>query len=280
MHPIPSLRLWMAACGACAAASASAQSPTLPSIPPPKIDYPIVAASRTTAPPLVLPARLAPVERIGTPLADTLPPIPAVPEVQAPAPVESLTAAAPCDTGAACAPVAIKKHAHDKCETTKYGNVRTCKIPPTSAVAHGAVVRSIFERQRQLALAEYFVVYREDFLANSAELNETGLRHIGGIAKRLDAIDDSVNVEPSGLAKLDEARRDAVIQALIQAGASIGVSGRVGTGTTRAEGLRYEDVPAVGRRNPLANGGGTGSGQQGTGGFGGFGGGGSIGGIR
>ena len=274
MHPIPSLRHWMAACGACAAASASAQSPALPAIPPPKIDYPVATASRTTAPPLVLPARLAPVERIGTPIADALPPIPAAPEVQPPAPVESLTAAAPCEAAPACAPVAGKKHAHEKCETTKYGNVRTCKIPPSSAVAHGAVVRSIFERQRQLALAEYFVVYREDFSTNAAELNETGLRHIAGIAKRLDAIDDSVNVEPTGLAKLDEARRDAVIQALIQAGASTGVSGRVGTGTTRAEGLRYEDVPAVGRKNPVANGGGngSGSGQNGAGGTGSFGG--------
>ncbi len=277
MHPIPSLRLWMAACGACAAASASAQTPALPNIPPPKIDYPIATASRSTAPPLVLPARLAPVERVGGPVPESLPPIPAAPEVQPPAAVEGLTASLPCETGTTSATVAGKKHAHEKCEYTKSGNVRTCKIPATSAVAHGAVVRSIFERQRQLALAEYFVVYREDFLENTAELNDTGLRHIAGIAKRLDTIDDSVNVEPTGLAKLDEARRDAVIQALVQAGASTAVSGRVGTGTTRAEGLRYEDVPAVGRRNPLVNGGGTGLGQNGGGGSGGLG---SFGGIR
>lgn len=256
MPPIPSLRLWLAACGACAATTASAQS--LPDIPAPKIDYPISSAPQS------LPARLAPVERVGGPApVETLPDASAAPATKG----ES------AETAAACATEGAATHGHDKHYFTKYGNVRTCKIPPTSAIANGAVVRSVFARQKQLAMAEYFVVYREDFASNSADLNATGLRHVHGIYKRLDLIDDPVLVEPTGNAKLDEQRRDAVVKALIQHGAPTGVSGRVSPGTTRAEGLRYEDIPSVGKRNPLGgSGGGFGGGGLGLSGVGGFGG--------
>jgi hypothetical protein len=274
MKPIPSLRFWLAACGAGVAATAAAQSP---SIPPPKIDLPISTARTASAPPLVLPARLAPVEKVDAAPVEKLPAIPDAPATQAPAPVESAFAA-PCETGAPCATPAARKHGHEKCEYTKSGNLRTCKIPPSAAIAHGAVVRSVFERQKQLAMAEYFLVHREDFLANTATLNDTGLRHATGIFKRLDTIDDAVLVEATGNAKLDEQRRDAVIRALIELGAPSGVSGRVSTGTTRAEGLRYEDVPVIGRRNPLLGGGGGGFGGGGFGMSGGLSGG--FGGIR
>jgi hypothetical protein len=275
MKPIPSLRLWLAACGAGVAATVAAQEP---SIPPPKIDLPISTTRSVTAPPLVLPARLAPVEKVGAAPVEKLPAIPDTPALQPPAPAES-TFAVPSDAGTACPAPAVGKHGHEKCEYTKYGNLRTCKIPPSAAIAHGAVVRSIFERQKQLAMAEYFVVYREDFLTNTATLNDTGLRHATGIYKRLDVIDDSVLVEATGNAKLDEQRRDAVIRALIELGAPTGVSGRVGTGSTRAEGLRNEDVPSVGRRNPLL--GGSGGGGAGGGVGGGAGGGvGGVGGFR
>ncbi len=277
MKTMPTLRCWLAAgCAGVAASGAAAQTPT---IPPPKIDLPISTSVKptTAAPPLVLP-RVAPVEKLVAVPVEKLPPVPDLPPQQAPAPVES--ASAPCEPEAACPTPAGKKHGHEKCDYTKSGNLRTCKIPPTGAVANGAVVRSIFERQKQLAMAEYFVVYREDFLANAATLNDTGLRHVTGIFKRLDTIDDSVLVEPTGNAKLDEQRRDAVIRALIELGAPSGVSGRVGAGTTRAEGLRNEDVPAVGRRNPLVGGGLglNGAGGLGGGGFGGGGFGGGFGG--
>lgn len=275
MTPMPSLRFWLAAgCAGVAASSAAAQAP---SIPPPKIDLPISTTIKPApaAPPLVLPARVAPVEKIGAAPVEKLPPVPDVPPQQAPAPVESAIAA-PCETGTACATPVTRKHSHEKCDYTKSGNLRTCKIPPTGAVANGAVVRSIFERQKQLAMAEYFVVYREDFLTNSATINDTGLRHVSGIYKRLDTINDSILVEPTGNAKLDEQRRDAVIRALIELGAPSGVSGRIAAGTTRAEGLRYEDVPSVGRRNPLSGGG---FGLNGSGGFSGGGGGGLSGGF-
>jgi hypothetical protein len=270
MRSIPAYRLWLVALGTGVAATAAAQSPALP---PPKIDLPLTKSVTATVPPLVLPAKLAPVEKVGVAAVEKLPPIPDAPAQQAPAPVESTEA--PCDSSTACPTPATKKHGHEKCDYTKYGNLRTCKIPASGAIAHGAVVRSIFERQKLLALAEYFVVYREDFVTGTATLNDTGLRHLAGIHKRLDWIDDSILVEPTGNTKLDEQRRDAVIRALIEAGAPTGVSGRVGSGTTRAEGLRNEDVPAVGRRNPLSGGNGTGTGIGGFGlggGFGGFGG--------
>lgn len=291
MTTIRSHRLWLAACGVCVAASASAQQPESTVIPPPKFDYPISAGTSTAAPPLVLPKALAPVERIGEAIPESLK-IPDLPErkivVEAPKlpdateptatkedPMVIMDTTPAIVTDVSCAAPAGKLK-HQKCEYTKYGNIRTCKIPATIPLENGAVVRSVFERQKQLALAEYFVVYREDFLTGTSVLNATGLRHVQGIYKRLDMISDSVRVEPTGHEKLDQNRREAVIKALIQLGAPSEVSMRVGSGTTRAEGLRYEDIPAVGSANPLTGSGGGGSGGggfgiTGGGGLGGFG---------
>ncbi len=298
MKTFRSHRLWLAACAVCVAATASAQQPQSTVIPPPKFDYPISANPSTAAPPLVLPKALAPVERIGGDaipeslkipdapsraiLAET-PKLPDAPDgtatKEAPMVIMDTTPSIVTATDANCTATAGKMK-HEKCEYTKYGNIRTCKIPATIPLENGAVVRSIFERQKQLALAEYFVVYREDFLTGTSVLNATGLRHVEGIYKRLSMIPDNVRVEPTGNAKLDQNRREAVIKALIQLGAPSEISMRVGSGTTRAEGLRYEDVPTVGSANPLTGSGG-GSGGAGGGGGGGFGlsGGGGIGGF-
>ena len=114
-------------------------------------------------------------------------------------------------------------------------------IPPPN----GTYTRQAFETQRQNALAEYFVVYREDFLYDEAELNETGLRHLDGIVRRMNQIGAPIKMEPTGKADLDELRRTKVADYIVK---QAGDPNRVVFGTTRAEGLRCEDTTIVGSR--------------------------------
>jgi hypothetical protein len=140
-------------------------------------------------------------------------------------------------------------------------------VPPL-----GSAVRAANDAQRINALAEYFVVYREDFDAGAATLNPTGERHLDGIARRLRQVPVPVRVEPTGDPLLDEKRRVAVIEALGKHGVPFeDASARVIFGTTRAEGLRYSDIERVYGR--FQNSGGFGGLGGGFGGFGGFGGG-------
>ena len=134
--------------------------------------------------------------------------------------------------------------------------------------------------QRENALAEYFVVYREDWNHNKFILNDTGIRHVDGMIRRLGLIGAPVKVEPTGIAELDAKRLSAVVEILVQSGVSAQeAASRVILGTTRAEGLRYHDIDTLYNRAGGTSGQGTGSGFGSFGSFGGYGGIGSFGGI-
>ena len=60
--------------------------------------------------------------------------------------------------------------------------------------------------QRDNALAEYFVVYREDWLDTKFILNGSGERHVDGIIRRLGMIGAPVKVEDK---KVDPAKTDS-----------------------------------------------------------------------
>lgn len=126
--------------------------------------------------------------------------------------------------------------------------------------------RQAFETQRQNALAEYFVLYREDFLYDEVELNETGLRHLDWIVRRMNQIGAPIKIEPTGKAELDELRRLKVIDSIVKLA---GDPNRVQSGTTRAEGLRSEDITTIGSRfYSTGTGFGSGGGGGGVGGYG------------
>jgi hypothetical protein len=149
-----------------------------------------------------------------------------------------------------------------------------CKAPATVPPPLGANVRTANDVMRSNALGEYFVVYREDWLANTANLNESGERHLGGIIRRLGMAGAPVKVEPSGIPALDALRRAAVSDMLIQAGVPPqDAIARVVVGGTRAEGLRDASIEALYFRGATIYSGG----MYGGGGYGGaFGGGGGI----
>jgi len=147
------------------------------------------------------------------------------------------------------------------------------KAPATVLLPLGTAVRSATDLQRMNALAEYFVVYREDWLENAPTLNPTGVRHLSGIVRRLGMVPAPIRVEPSGIADLDDRRRLAITGWLLEAGVSTAeAAGRVVIGGTRAEGLRYTDIERVYGRE-VSGGGGGGGGGGGFGGGNGFGGG-------
>lgn len=153
-----------------------------------------------------------------------------------------------------------------------------CKSSATVPPPLGASVRTWFNTQTEVALAEYFVLYREDFLKGDVRLNETGLRHLGGIVRRFSFSPAPVRVEPTGDPSLDRLRRQTVIDAMLCAGVNAQAAiDRVQIGGTRAEGLRYDDIDNIGQstdRNSRGYGGGGFGGGYGGGGFGGgFGGG-------
>lgn len=185
--------------------------------------------------------------------------------------VPPATAAVGCATGHC---KAGKTHA-DRCIERKaiWHDIKACcKTPAIVLPPHGTYTRNAFEMQRQNALGEYFTVYFEDFLLSTATLNESGMRHLAGIARRMNETGAPVKVEPAGPG-LDEKRKQAVIEALIRLGADPqAVVARVVTGGTRAEGLRYDEIDRIGQRVIV----GPGLGSIG----GGFGGGGGSGGAR
>src|SRR5205823_4180338 len=88
-----------------------------------------------------------------------------------------------------------------------------CKAPATVPPPLGANVRTANDVMRNNALGEYFVVYREDWLAGTPNLNESGERHVGGIIRRLGMTGAPVKVEPSGIGELDAVRRIALMDA-------------------------------------------------------------------
>jgi hypothetical protein len=159
----------------------------------------------------------------------------------------------------------------------KHGPTRFCAClctPATVPPPLGANVRYAFDLQRANALAEFFVLYREDWLDATTALNTTGARHLDGIIRRFGMIAAPVRVEPTGDAALDENRRAAVAELLVQAGVPANeATSRVVIGASRAEGLRYHDIEGVYSRSfGIYSGGFGGYGGYG-GGFGGYGGG-------
>jgi hypothetical protein len=146
--------------------------------------------------------------------------------------------------------------------------------------------------QRDNAMGEYFVVYREDWLQGRPLLNDTGNRHVAGIIRRLGMIKGPLKIEPTGNEELDARRKVALIELLVDAGVPpADASARIIPGATRAEGLRFRDIEmlynSTGGTTGGMNGsggygggmGGYGGGMGGLGGFGGIGGFGGYGGI-
>jgi len=235
-------------------------------VPPEKLPSVIPAApSRTApaAPPVVVPVRRD--------VPAQLPPVAAVP---APAPVVE---AAPAVEGS-CA----SGHCGKGCKHGPTSFWVCSRTPATVPPPLGSSVRSVFDMQRDNALAEYFVIYREDWLDAKSELNATGTRHVDGVIRRIGMIGAPVKVEPTGNADLDRKRMTEIIGKLVQAGIPAAeAGGRVVLGTTRAEGLRNGDIERINSASTGLGaggfGGGFGGGGFGGGGFGGFGG---IGGFR
>ncbi len=153
------------------------------------------------------------------------------------------------------------------------GSLWACaKMPATVVPPLGESTRNIFAMQKVNALNEYFVLYREDWMADQNVLNPSGVRHLEGIARRLAATGAPIKVEPTGVNELDERRRAAVVEALSRAGVPGGdAASRVVIGNTKAEGLRGADIQVIAYPNLRRGFGGGGSGGGGVGG--GFGGG-------
>ena len=189
------------------------------------------------------------------------------------APVATECATNTCATG--CAPGEKPSCRNSGCWGGPYGLRDCAKKPATLVPPHGYSARFAYDTMRLNALAEYFVVYREDWEKDSAELTASGERHVAGIAKRMGLTACAAKVEPSGKPELDARRLSALSAALMQAGAADGAS-RVVMGGTRAEGLLGNEIESVFQRSPYSLGGG---GTQNTGGYGG-GNGGGYGGYR
>ena len=172
------------------------------------------------------------------------------------------------DSSASCATGHCGKGSHCKHgQTSAWVCART---PATIVPPLGSSVRGVFDMQRENALGEYFVVYREDWLDAKFILNDSGIRHVDGITRRLGLIGAPVKVEPTGIAELDSRRVLAIVEKLVQSGVSPQEAGsRVILGTTRAEGLRYHDIENLNGRSGGNGGGGYGGGGFGGGGFGG-----------
>jgi hypothetical protein len=118
--------------------------------------------------------------------------------------------------------------------------VPALEVPPV-----GTATRSAFELQRLHALAEYFVLFREDFDVYTNTLNETGKRHLAGIQTRMGQTSAPVKVEPTGDRATDTVRQAYVVRALMENGANAESTARVVIGTTKAEGLHGEFIEAA-----------------------------------
>ena len=230
---------------------------------------------------------VVPVEKL--PPAAAIPPVPSAPV--RPSPVRTDVPTAPAhlppvaemhavpevvegDSSASCATGHCGKGSHCKHGQTSFW---VCaRTPATIVPPLGSSVRGVFDMQRENALGEYFVVYREDWLDAKFILNDSGIRHVDGITRRLGLIGAPVKVEPTGIAELDSRRVLAIVEKLVQSGVSPQEAGsRVILGTTRAEGLRYQDIENLNGRS--GRNGGSGGGNGGFGSFNSFGG---FGGIR
>lgn len=160
------------------------------------------------------------------------------------------------------------------------------EVPPI-----GANYYHVFDMQRSNAMGEYFVIFEEDWIDSTDQLNKTGERHLMGIVKRWGLAGDPVRIEPIGDGPDDKAnikRKVAIVDALVAMGIAQPIAAqRVVLGFGRAEGLRNADIESVVQRaggtGHSGSGGGSGGGNFGgsgsIGGFGGFGGTG-IGGFR
>jgi hypothetical protein len=203
-----------------------------------------------------------------------------------PPPAELPAAAAPtlgvglgveCSTGACPVPCATACEAPKQtCRNSgawggPYGFRDCLKKPATIVPPLGYSSRMMYDTQRLNALAEYFVVYREDWLKGTATLNGSGERHVDGIVRRLCTTSSPAKVEPSGDTALDAKRLSALIAVLDKAGVA-DAANRVTLGGTRAEGLHGNEIESLYLRSPYSGGGTGGYGNNSGGGYGGFGG--------
>ncbi len=137
------------------------------------------------------------------------------------------------------------------------------------------------------AEADKFVFYQYEWQRDKAQLGPFGQRHAAQVSARLPCVPYPVVIEPSGDAKLDESRRQAILQMLAGEGLSVPAK-RVILDEGDAEPLYSQESPAIARgmftnqagggtTGGLGGGVGTGGGGMGGAGLGGGMGGGGIG---
>jgi len=78
----------------------------------------------------------------------------------------------------------------------------------------GDNLSQIIKLHRKAARPMRLLIYRYDFVDQSAVLNEMGQRQVSSIAKRMDKTDQPVILQPSQNADLDLARRKSILNAL------------------------------------------------------------------
>jgi len=188
------------------------------------------------------------------PAAAPVVPPPPLANVPPPAAFGSPTAAGcispitPCSTGKCghgprCGPRAFDGVTFRESWSFHWNCFRT---PATVPPPLGANVRTANDTMRSNALGEYFVVYREDWLFSTTNLNESGERHLDGIIRRLSMTASPVKVEPTGNVELDTLRKVVLTEALTKAGVPPQeATARVVIGGTRAEGLRNGSIEAL-----------------------------------
>lgn len=118
-------------------------------------------------------------------------------------------------------------------------------------IPHGAIPQPIGThvcqwQTEQMARAEQddFVIYRYEWLRDSAQFSPYGGRHMMGIAGRLPHAPFPVVIEPSDDATLDQARREAATRMLAELGMP-DAADRVVIGAPEAEGLFGQEAPQV-----------------------------------
>jgi hypothetical protein len=119
-----------------------------------------------------------------------------------------------------------------------YGNYLVEPAPP------GTSVNQAIDTQAANAAKDDFVVYSNEWLADSTVLGPAGKRHIDRIAKKLSSVPYPVIVEPTGNVDLDRSRREALVTVLVMRG--IGdAEQRVVIGYSSAEGLFGDEAERI-----------------------------------
>jgi hypothetical protein len=146
--------------------------------------------------------------------------------------------------------------------------VDNCAVHPLGSMPSpvGTHARRIFDTQAAKAEADDFVIYRHEWANAGKELNGYGRYHLQQIAQRLPSVPFPVLIQIDKDQQLNEARRQVVVQFLVQAGIT-DAEVRVLVGFPEAEGLNGEEAERMYQQSIWSGYGNQGYGmQQGVGG--------------